>query len=816
MTPKPKLIGGIALLALIAGASLLWWHDRTPVSAADVGAFLDRTQGSGHLHFTVVRLVTLHAEGADSQVAVAARATALAPLYARVDTSEYLSRTFHADPRSTRDARRLLSENSSLRGHGLQEAGPLPIDPYLTTVLGVKTPGGSTFDFEGIVTVHGVGAPPGIALASGGFVGPSPQGEERSAFAGPTFLAGDPQEDARLHELVSSLESFAQRLAQGAPALEPRGAGPAESRRNGFLSEIEPGRIFRGLATEVGLEQGTTLYLEIKEVSPDNTIRVLLRNEGGWESARSFQGTWSPEPPAIDLVSTPSQAVRGGGPILEDAQTWSLALRWDPVQGFSGEGRHHSFKFQRLSDHQASEAKLILSKEYGSAVDATAPNSLFVGTATSRSTGASEPILLRFISRADRGSALEARLESTTHSWQRSLNGMIVANARRSGGEPIRLRTDSGGAVQDAPAESVLGWRDGLEIRLGVDRGSLLGEDEQFTYRLAVAGDADLHRLEDERLERIASLEGIFRPGIAFDGTLREEQGFTAHVRLEVDSIDRRTGTVTARVGSRSRLNVFREFSGGLEPLGGSVVLTATSKGGYHMDEDFDVPFLKRPAAATLRLALAGNALTGTIEGDPAWKIEFPVGTFLAAHVEVASPDPALPQAASYPPFPKEGGAYLLREGAWLALPRNQGHVVIETVRPDSDLHLSLNVIDLLGQGVGLVSREKDKKSIPYFQFEGKDPRPVARAGAVTILYVGPLPEGRPPIELAEGELMKDGRRRVFILGSAPGAVRFGETRIAAYVRQVASGSVVLTTTSVLEPGPYVLNADTGYELTCE
>ena len=63
---------------------------------------------------------------------------------------------------------------------------------------------------------------------------------------------------------------------------------------------------------------------------------------------------------------------------------------------------------------------------------------------------------------------------------------------------------------------------------------------------------------------------------------------------------------------------------------------------------------------------------------------------------------------------------------------------------------------------------------------------------------------------------MKDGRRRVFILGGAPDAIRFGETRVAAYVRQVSEGKILLTTTSPVEPGPYVFNADTGYELTCE
>jgi hypothetical protein len=141
-------------------------------------------------------------------------------------------------------------------------------------------------------------------------------------------------------------------------------------------------------------------------------------------------------------------------------------------------------------------------------------------------------------------------------------------------------------------------------------------------------------------------------------------------------------------------------------------------------------------------------------------------------------------------------------------LPKNQGHVVIETVRPDSGLHMTLNLLDALSEGVGLVAHEKDKQKVPYFQFEGKDPRPVASGPAITVLFVGSAPTAQPPVELAPCELLKDGRRRILIMRPSPDTISFGETRLAAYVRQAAAGCVLLTTTSALEPGPYVFNAD--------
>jgi hypothetical protein len=350
--------------------------------------------------------------------------------------------------------------------------------------------------------------------------------------------------------LSPDVESLAKQKTPASGTPPPVQSGDGEGRRSAFLATLAPGRILRGLATETGLEQGTTLYLEIVDVSRDGDVRALLRNEGGWELARSFQGTVGPaegfEAEALTLVSHPNQAVRGGGPILEDAQTWSLALRWNPLQGLSGESRHYDFQFQLISDQEASEARASLAREYESAMGATGPGTLFIGSATARASGASEAILLRFMTREGRGATLGARIESTTQTWQRSLSGTIVANSRRSGGDPIRLEADALQARCRWPLRSLcLAGATIFRSVSGRTGGRSWGRTSISSYKLAVATDADLHRLEAERLERLSHLAAIFRPGIAFDGTFHEEQGFTTVARLEVESVDRKTGVVS-------------------------------------------------------------------------------------------------------------------------------------------------------------------------------------------------------------------------------------------------------------------------------
>jgi hypothetical protein len=819
-SPGRKLLGGIAIAVLMACGLLLWWHGRAPVREDQVGEFLDRTLGAGRVRFSVVRLVTLQRDGAGAQLAVVATARSLAPLYVRVDTSDYLQRTFRADPAATWVARRLLEESASARSPEFQAAGPFPEDPYRASVLQMTSPAGSAFDFQGIIDARLGGGGPRLTLVSGGFVGDGPRGDLQNAFPGPAFSAGDPRDDARLRSLVGDLEAFAGRVARLRVAPDSGHVAGAGGPSGGFLGQITPGRILRGTAVEDGLEQGTVLYLEIVDVSPGGEVRALLRNEGGWLSARAFDGAWSPgegaEGPILSLASRPNQAVRGAGPFLEDAQAWSFALRWDPARGLFGKSRRYSLQFRAVSPQQANEAKDRLNREFAGALDATRPGLTLIGTATSRSSGASEPILMRFVSRSQDGASVDARIESTSNSWRRPLHGAIATNAKRSGGEPIRLLAASNDAVGDAPAESVFGCRDDLELRLGASGASLLGGDARFTYRLAAASDADYRRLESERLERTARLVNAFRPGIAYDGVLREEQGFRSRARLEIDSLDPKTGAMSARIVSLSRPNVFRAFSGALDPSGSSVALNAAAREAFQPDESFDAPFLKTSAAAVLRLSLSGGIIAGRIEGDEAWTIEFPARILLGAQIEPVE-GPASPSGApTYPPFPTEGGAYLLSGGGWSALPRNQGHRVVETVRPETDAHLSLNLLEDVGQGIGLIAREKQKQKVSYFEFPGRDPRPESRGPAITLLFVGHLPSGRPPVELAPCETTKEGRRRVMIMNGSPDVIRFGETRVAAYVREFAPGVVMLTTTSPLDPGPYVFSADTGYELTCE
>jgi hypothetical protein len=816
--PRRPLIIGTAVILLAAAAGFLLWNARSPIGAAEVEAFLDRTQGGGRVQFSVERLATLHRDRTGGQVAVSATARTIGPLYTRIDTPGYLRKALGADPSAVSAARRILvGAGPATGGEATAPANP-PEDPYLATVIEEGSPAGASFEYQGIIDVSRDTGGQGLVLVSGGYSGAGPKGEPRTAFPEASHFAGDPKGDAQLRRQLADFEDYAGRVAAASRVLESGRAQAASGRQAAFLEPIAPGRVFRGMATEDGMEQGTPLYLEITGVSPGNGVSAVLRNEGGWHLARAFEGSWSAdeafEHPMLALSSSPRQAVPGGGPFLEDAQTLSLDLAWDPGRGLSGRVRRYRVRFEALSPREAKEVAAGLGREFSGAEAAMRPGLLYIGTATLRSTGASEPILLRIGSRSEDGGSFDARIESTAQAWRRPARGTISGNARRSGGYPIRIETDGGDVASGAPGDSVLGFRDDLEILLSVREGTLKGEDAQFSYRLEPALDSDLRRLAGERQERASRLMEIFRPGISFDGTLREEQGFRTPARLEVDSADPRTGAVTGRIRSLSRKGIFREFAGSVDADADAVVLEATSRGRLHSD-DFDVPFLKTAAPATLSLTLGEASIEGRIQGVAAWTMDFPCRDFAAARVEPASPG-SPPGPSPYPPFPTEDGAYALHKGAWERLPKNLGRLVEETERPSSNLHLTLNVLDAVGQGMSLVSREKEKQKTTYLEFTGKDPQPSATGPAITVIYVGVLPAGNPMVELAPCEPMKDGGRRVKVAKGEQGMIRLGDAAMAAFVRQVAPRCVALTTTAAPEAGPYAFNADTGYELKVE
>jgi hypothetical protein len=815
-TNAKRALLAVALVLVLAVAGILGWRlwgSRIPTE--DLAAFLNKKVGAGKLEFTDLRVGVTRLDESDLQLTVAATARTLLPLYSRVDSTDYLRGTLNLDPESTAEVRRMVADKDALHRPEFERLRPFPPDPYQAVILRLTAQAGVSFAYQAIVAAHREGDKWGFTLVSGAFGGGAPTGDARSSFGDFSFLAGDSRDDARLRVLGTDLQAFAERVGATQRKIEAAHAAAVAVRREALMARLAPGSGFRGVALRPGEQQGTALYLEITGLSEGNAVTALLRNAGGWHYARPFQGSWTAddefESLTLNLSSPLDEAVRNAGPFLENTQAWTFQLRLDPRGDLSEANRNIQYRFQYLNAGQLPPLKAALGAEFERAMSATAPGALYHGTAVSKATGASETVLLRFAGRSEDGESLQGAIESTSRAWRRRIEGSVIGNSRRSDGAPVRLRSGPAEAVEGAPADSVLGDRDGLEIRLSAGARELAGEDERFTYRFSTVEAGDLARLDAARAAQVDRFGLALRDGIAFDGTIRDDQGSITRARLEIDRVDRKMGTISASIHSLVLLDVYQDFTGTLNPTDLSLTLATTGHGKFDSSDDLAVPFLVAPVARTLQLALVGNSITGAINGDTHWVMDFPVGQFLATKVEGADAGSPPANGSVFPAFPKTAGAYALSSGTWKPLPHNNGHVIVETTH-------EMNAEELAGGPLGLVSlgvrrlTEKGEK-FTFLEFDGKDPRPELRDSDVVILFVGE-PKGSPPVELAPLESVKDGKRRIEILGGASGPVRFGEQRVAAYVRQVGPDSVLLTTTAVLPAGPYAFNAEAGYELT--
>ncbi len=817
--PQRKIIVNLIILALIGVGCLIWWRNGQTPGTEEVTAFLNRTVGGGRVRFSVVKRDALSQGEAGLNIMIVATARTAGPLYTKIDTADYLNKTIQLDPRTSSEARRILSNPGSSAQPEFQGATPFPADPYLAIILRATSPAGATFVYHAVLDAYREGGTWKFTLVSGGFEGGGLAGEARAAFGESAYALGEAGDEARLHILVANFEAFAGRVAG---VRQDRAAASAD-RRSSFLAQIAPGRIFRGTAVEAGTRRETPLYLEIIGLSSENEVTAVLRNENSWHVARSFNGSWSAdeqfEKPVLTLASTASQAVRNAGPFLDNTQAWKFTLNVDSRGELSEQNRFFQYRFQPIPQEQVAALQSRLEGEFERAVAATEPGVLYLGTAVSRTSGATEPIFLRFGQRVQGSESLVASFESTIRTWKRPLHGMIVTNARRSGGAPIRLQTSLKEAVEEAVRGSVLNDQGELNLSLGLEQGLLVGGDERFTYRLAVASTADLERLESGRIERGRQLNRVVRNGIVYEGIMREDRGSVFRTRLEFTRIDRAANVITARFRSLDRLNVFREFVGTWDPAGDSIVLNATELGVWDQNLGFNIPFFVTHAGAILHLALTGNSITGRIAGEPHWTMDFSADAFLAAPTEVAEPNSPAAAGGLLPALPKTEGAYLLSNGGWVSLPANHGHIVSEPAPKMTEDEESAIMMRALKTGTAFEpegKKGKEKEMVSFLEFDGKDPRPAARGPTIVLLFIGPESAGVPAAELARAQILADGRRRIKLTANSPAPIKLGDHRLAAYVRPVAANAVVLTTTSAAAPGNYIFNAGVGYELMQE
>jgi hypothetical protein len=164
--------------------------------------------------------------------------------------------------------------------------------------------------------------------------------------------------------------------------------------------------------------------------------------------------------------------------------------------------------------------------------------------------------------------------------------------------------------------------------------------------------------------------------------------------------------------------------------------------------------------------------------------------------------------------LPSQSGAYVLVDGHWHPLPRNNGHTAFAAPQILGGV---LNALHAWDSRIPAGQKEDSDQSATLI-FDGNVAPPAVSRDALVIAYIGetvPPPlalrqkysevRDYPAMELARLQLSRDGHRETTLLKIAPGFTGFGNTRVAAALSQPRADATILRCTGPLEPGAYAV-----------
>lgn len=823
------IIGSAAALAIAVAGVLVWQRISNRPSAADLHAYLAAQVSSAGLAIGTLDTSYQPAINGSVPIAFTVRSTTKESLYTIHRDQQQTLRQLSGDLTLYNQARSLLGSRNGSRLTELA-GGSLAIgDLQKVLLLEKATAVGTPITYAGTAVARKQGTLWVFSVSDAAFLPQKPEGKPRAEFAAPNFVVGDPPEEMKFKSFLAQTNADAARVVDAAKKYAIEFEKLKTERQASFLATIAPGTLFTGTATRKYDVRSFPISLEITDVAArTHKLTALLRNDGGWADARTFQGEWSTDAEAetfrVTVTSQQNQAIREAGPILQETHEFTLALVLDEHGGASGDNDNWAYRLTRVPPDQLQATKLELGRSLREALDATKVDRFYRGTVISNSTHLAEAVLLHFVKQQNEGAQLAAKVESTERPWSRTLNGTLIGNRNRGGDTPVRLRMAGADRVAAADSQSFFGAPYDRDLAFRIEGDQLSADNGQFTFKLERASDefvAELLKTRQLQAEHVAS---TLRAGAVYDGVLRNGEGYAHRVRMRIVSANGADATVKLALDSREQAGISHEFSGVIERVTGAVLLHSTGKGRFNPSGVLKVPFFSREAEFGLTLAVLDEQIALSLNNHP-WTGEF---TIRASSADAGNARSASAGGSSYP---TEHGAYVWQDGAWKKLPANNCKPSVGALGQVTNVLSGLNGV--LGAFSGKkVSDDELRKpdKLADLEFSGLDEVPVVDGSNVTIIFVGNIPalpanlvtqypdlRKYPKVEMAPTRVGQDGKRRADLIRIVPGVAGFRDTRVAAIVEEVAPQVTELRCTAAITPGAYAVTAGAeGFEVNVE
>ncbi|MFT3781290.1 MAG: hypothetical protein QM790_04680 [Nibricoccus sp.] len=799
------------LIVLFAGSSLYHRLTGSPPESALLAEVIRTTGAKGWSFSAIERQETRAPNRADGSLT--AKAKLNEPLYTAVDMAAFLQKEFGANVAEFKATREFLASAEGKKVRELAGVTSPPADPLGFILLKQSAAAGFEGSFSG--TYDAIKEPSGWRVSvSGTLVTNGATGQPRSSFAPSALIDTDPTARAAIKAKLDEAVATNAKIAAAREQFREQLRRERDSRMESLRGLLNAGSLFTGSVENRYNHQTTPISLEF--VGSDvakGSLQALLRNDGGWQDARSFQGSWKADAEAwsaqVSLRTHYNQAIRDGGPILDASDSWTVTLELKPDGSLEGNTDTYQYRFTRVADAEVAKVKGEIERETQSLLKKFSPETVFVGAAISKRDNSPEKVLLRVSRLENNGVILGASLGSMEHpSWKRALLGTIIGNRYRSDNRPIRLKRDGQDAIKHAPDSSVFRINYDAQISFSLDGDTLRGDDGQYRYELTRASAAEIAQIQASFAARIERFSSIVRTGATYDGVAQCTDGFVTQVRLRFTSVDIAGNSASVVMESREQPGIYTEMKGTVFADEGSVLLR-TGKGKYNPKGILRMPLFSQDSTFNLLFQLKDDEMDGVIENYANWRFVLPIKK------------QAQPPMAAYPTKP---GAYVLIGDKWEALPTNGGHSSQST---SSVLSQAGSLLRSLSEPS---KEETTNAKLAELLFDGNEPVPAVSGDSVVIAFVGPL-EGAsakqlkkyptlrdyPLMELAPSKTKDNGTRSVDLLRIVPSVAGFVDQRVAAYVESLENNVTLLICTGTLEPGRYALSASsqppTAYEL---
>lgn len=445
--PKSKMLWiGLAAAAIIALAGYWYYSNHIDVpQLADIKKLVESRLSQPSLSVKSVSAKVVSKNGNSLEMAYTAVAELTEAKYESIPTGKYLS-DHGADPAIAQQIQNILARRDIKEILAEAQMETLPASLQGKTLVKQVVAAGKTITYAGQITAtrgNNGWAPEltGQPQASERL----PQGLGLSQFSGEVLDVDKPENAAALEQLVKSADqNVLNKMNDAIARLHDKNVTK-------HLAQVQPGTLFKGTATKSNGDV-QILYLEISTLNADRQeITAALRNDGGWDDYRRFQGTYALNDNtgefSIKLNTRSEQFVQNCGPFLDWQGNYDLNLTFDgdalttTLQCWMG---RFDIKFGKIPDDQKAKAIADATDTQQKWLAATMPGKNYQVIATWPRLAWSRNYYFTFTKQERNGASavIEGLLQDPITGWRRAFSGMLVLNNYRADGRRLRIIAD--------------------------------------------------------------------------------------------------------------------------------------------------------------------------------------------------------------------------------------------------------------------------------------------------------------------------------------------------------------------------------------